>query len=509
MGEGMKAIWFTFLAVALLVGLGLGPAAAETPTPPAGQPAKTVAGKVVLDDIERTLGELSDHLAVGPKRVRVGAPERLLPGGEVPASIDLSVGKATQVDLPGDAREVIVGDPAIAEVAISSKRRLFVLGRKAGRSNVFVMNGAGNLIARVEVVVGVDLDAVRQALKRGVPNETIDVRNEAGTLMLTGSVNTDGAAGKVAAIARRFVDKDENLVNLIRVSREQQVLIQVRVAEVQRNALKEIGFGNTISSTTPVFGALNLTGSTFSRGLTRAAAPAASLTFTGISDLITSLTLLEERGLVRSLAEPNLVAVSGEIASMLAGGEYPVPVTDNDGIKIEYKPFGVTLSFLPVVLESGRISLKLTTEVSSLSSAAIDLGQVSVNSFTVRRATSTVELPSGGSLMLAGLIQNDILQAMNGVPGLMDMPILGQLFRSDSFKRNETELVVVVNASLVRPTAPAALVSPTDTLSPGGDLDRWLFGQLTGRYAPGFVNDAPERSRNMPMFGFTLDEVQP
>lgn len=503
----MKALWFKFLAVVLLVGLGLGPAAAEAPKPS----AKPAAGKVVLDDIERTLGELSDHLAVGPKRVRVGAPERLLPGGEVPASIDLSVGKATQVDLPGDAREVIVGDPAIAEVAISSKRRLFVLGRKAGRSNVFVMNGAGNLIARVEVVVGVDLDAVRQALKRGVPNETIEVRNEAGTLMLTGSVNTDGAAGKVAAIARRFVDKDENLVNLIRVSREQQVLIQVRVAEVQRNALKEIGASiNSIGGNAPGFGPLNLTGSTASIGLTSTASAAATLTFAGISDLVAKLTLLEKRGLLRSLAEPNMVAVSGETASLLAGGEQPVPVPDNDGIKIEYKPFGVTLSFLPVVLESGRISMKLTTEVSARSATTEALGNgLLARAFTVRRASSTVELPNGGSLMIAGLIQNDILQQLDGIPGLMDVPILGALFRSDSFQRNETELVVVVNATLVRPTAPAALVSPTDTLSPGGDLDRWLFGQLTGRYAPGFVNDAPERSRTMPMFGFTLDEVQP
>jgi pilus assembly protein CpaC len=223
--------------------------------------------------------------------------------------------------------------------------------------------------------------------------------------------------------------------------------------------------------------------------------------------------MLEQRGLVRNLAEPNLVAVSGETASMLAGGEVPVPVPDRDGIKIEYKPFGVSLSFLPVILDTGAISLKLSTEVSSLSADRVTIplvtGPASVPAFIVRRASSTVELPSGGSLMLAGLIQNDVLRGINGVPGLMDIPILGQLFRSQSFKRNETELVIIVTTSLVRATAPHAMVAAGDNISPGTDSDAWLYGKLLKRYTPGFIQDAPPLSRAPVSLGFTIDEAKP
>jgi pilus assembly protein CpaC len=420
-----------------------------------------------------------------------------------------------KLDLPGDASEIIVGDPTVADVAVLSKRRLFVMGRKTGRTNVYVLDSTSAVLGRVEVLVSVDAQAVQDAIRQSLPNETVDVRAEGDNLILTGSLGSDGAVGRVVAIARRFVGGDDNLVNLMRVNREQQVLIQVRVAEVQRNFLKEIGVQSTIGDTAKIISDSrltggNLTGKTFMLGLSKAGlTPAGTFAFTGIRDILVALSLLEQRGIVRSLAEPNLVAVSGETASMLAGGEYPVPVPSQDGITIAYKPFGVTLSFLPVITDTGRINMKLQTEVSALSNEQVNLGTVSANSFTVRRAASTVELPNGGALMIAGLIQNDILDGLTGVPGLMDVPILGQLFRSDSFKRNETELVIIVNATLVRPTGPAALVAPTDSLSPGGDLDMWAFGNLTGRYTPGFVQDIGREQRHIPNFGFTIDEIMP
>lgn len=426
----------------------------------------------------------------------------------VPSYLDVPRGASRSVDLPQDASDVLVGNPALADVSIASPRRLYIIGRETGLTNIFVLGSGGNEIARIELSVSIDGRSIRAALHRALPEErSIEVAVDGDIVTLMGTASSDGTVGRAARIARRFVETDDQIVNLLTVNREQQVLIQVRVAEVQRTVLKEIGITANFTDSPG--------GTIASRGLLKGNDFAGALFYSGIQDVMVQLRLLEERGLVRNLAEPNLVAVSGETASMLAGGEYPIPVPDDDGIKIEFKPFGVTLSFLPVVLDSGRINLKLSTEVSALSNTntvdwvLANSDRISINSFTVRRASSTVELPDGGSLMIAGLIQNDILSGLSGVPGVMDLPIIGQLFRSDSFRRNESELVVIVNASLVRPTAPDTLRSPTDAISPGGDLDRWLMGRILGHYAPGFVQDTHPGQRHHPPFGFTIDEAQP
>lgn len=498
--------------VLLAVALGTVAGAVEPASAPA--PAGKASDQAVLDDIEKTLKGLSSHISVGSKRVRVDGPAR--PGTSLPGHVDLAVGSSMNVDLPGEAHEVVVGDAAIIDVAtINSKRRLFIMGRKIGRSNVFVLDAAAEVIARVEVQVGVDGQSVVAAIRRSLPDDPIAVDAEGASLVLTGKVSSDAVAGRAAAIARRFVEKDEQVVNLLQVARDQQVLLQVRVAEVQKNILKEIGADTTLLDK-GIFGAANITGRVNpqpSSGIN----PVGSFVFTGVSDLLLRLTLLENRGLVRNLAEPNLVAVSGETASMLAGGEVPIPVADDDGIKLEMKPFGVALSFLPVVLDSGRINLKLSTEVSARSDndgikwpvlVNNQVTSITIPGFTVRRAASTVELPDGGSLMIAGLLQNDTISGLSGVPGAMDVPVLGQLFRSDSFKRNETELVIFVSANLVKPAAAGNFVVPTDSMSPGGDLDMWLFGKMLGRYTPGFRQDRI-RDREPAVYGFTIDEVLP
>lgn len=509
------SIPFRQLAVAgltalALIGTACDQAAAQQPTPLLEDENPPVAESAVVNDIERTIRGLSG-VTVSSRRIAVRPPSNQ--SAAVPENFHLAVGKARSVVLPGDAREVIVGDSRVADVTVSNRRRLFVMGRQAGTSNVYVLDGNGVIIARMEVSVGADVEAARAAISRILPDDAIEVSAEGGTLVLSGTVSSDGAAGRAALIARRFVGSDQALVNLININREQQVLIQVRVAEVQRNLLKEIGVTSVFNE--GILGHASAGGAVFPRGLIKGNDFAGSFILSGIEGLLLQLRLLEERGLVRNLAEPNLVAVSGETASMLAGGEYPIPVPDKDGIKIEFKPFGVTLSFLPVVLDDGRISMKLNTEVSTLSTTntvewrLVNGDSLNINSFTVRRASSTVELPNGGSLMIAGLIQNDVLSGLAGVPGVMDIPVFGQLFRSDSFRRNETELVIIVNASLVRPTAPNTLVDPTQTLSPGGDLDKWLFGRMLGYYAPGFVQDASGRAHRPPPFGFTLDELLP
>lgn len=323
----------------------------------------------------------------------------------------------------------------IADVTISTPRRISVIGRKTGETNVHVLGAGGTELAQLEISVGPDAAVVQAALARALPGLPATVTTEGNALILTGTLQSDGEVGRIVTVARQFVDANDKIVNLMKVAREQQVLIQVRVAEVQRQALKEIGTSIAVNQTTPnQFGVIRGAGTTSMLGLNPLNQFAATFTLEGIKDLFTTLSVLEQRGLVRNLAEPNLMAVSGETAAMLAGGEVPVPVPDLNGIKIEYKPFGVSLSFVPVILDTGNISLKLSTEVSSISADHVDVpllsGKASVNSFIVRRASSTVEMPSGGSLMIAGLIQNDILAGINGVPGLMDLPIFGQLFRS-------------------------------------------------------------------------------
>lgn len=498
------------LTALVMIGTACDRAAAQQPAPLLEEQASPPAERAVVNDIERTIRSLSG-VTVSSRRIAVRPPSNQT--AAVPDYFHLALGKARSIVLPGDAREVIVGDSRVADVTVSNRRRLFVMGRQAGTSNVYVLDGFGAIIARMEVSVGADVEAASAAIRRALPDETIHVSAEGASLVLSGSVGSDGAAGRAAMMARRFVTKDEDLINLMSVNREQQVLIQVRVAEIQRNLLKEIGVNTKFFGTG---GLNNLDGETFPVGLIKGTtSQAGSIMFDGIQSLLVTLDLLEQRGLVRNLSEPNLVAVSGETASMLAGGEYPIPVPDKDGIKIEFKPFGVTLSFLPIVLDDGRISMKLSTEVSTLSTVNTvkwplsNNQSIEINSFTVRRASSTVELPNGGSLMIAGLIQNDVLSGLAGIPGIMDVPIIGQLFRSNSFRRNETELVIIVNASLVRPTAPSALVDPTQTLSPGGDLDHWLFGRILGHYAPGFALDTSGRAHRPPPFGFTLDELLP
>ncbi len=436
------------------------------------------------------------------------APIRLAQIGGAPEHLVLPAGKSQLVELPTDVQEVVVGDSTVAEVTVSSPRRLFVIARKVGETDAVVLDANGQTLAHLEISVGIDAGLVQAAIARALPGLPVTVSAEGPAIVLSGTVQSDGEIGRVVAIVKLFVDKPERIVNLVRVARSQQVLIRVRVAEVQRQALKEIGASASLNrSTPPIPGDARVSGLNSIIGLNPLNQFAGTYMLEGIRDVALSLQLLEQRGLVRNLAEPNLVAVSGETASMLAGGEIPIPVPDRDGIKIEYKPFGVSLAFVPMILDNGSISLKLSTEVSTLSADKITVplitGPATIPAFIVRRAASTVEMPSGGSLMLAGLVQNDILSSINGVPGAMDVPILGQLFRSESFKHNETELVIIVTTSLVRPTGPETLVGATDSVSPATDTDNWLYGRLLKRFTPGFVQD--QNRPSLPV-GFTLDE---
>jgi pilus assembly protein CpaC len=425
-----------------------------------------------------------------PIRVRIGGAEPLAKLGEVPKEpLAVPLNKTSQILLNQPIRDIIVGNPEIADVVVRSTEQVFVHGKAVGDTNLFLLDVNGNVVRRIEVSVQLEVESLRQLLTQLLPNDPIEVSSVGDNVILSGNVRSDGVAGQARSVARRYVKKEENIVSLLKVRTEQQVLIQVRVAEVQKAVLKELGVSNTLAdvglgAVYSEHGVLSATTTAVGLGTDIAS----QLNVRGVVRNLSSVfRFLEKQGLVRNLAEPNLMAVSGELANMLAGGEYPIPVPDKDGIKIEYKPFGVGLSFLPIVLDNGRISLKLATEVSALSATndvqiPVTGGSVRVKSFTVRRANSTVELPSGGSIMIAGLLQNDVISSLNGMPGLMDMPILGALFRSSSFQRQETELVILVSAILVRPNDPKSLSMPTDGHTISSDFDRYFMGKIQETY---------------------------
>jgi pilus assembly protein CpaC len=469
--------------------------AQETGTPSkaatAGAPMGPLTDDVTPIESERAKGDEPKKAAKAP-RIRVltldSRTAGLLEGSAIPAErIAVAVNKSAPLMLKGPVRDIVIGNPEVADIVVRASDRVYVLGKTVGETNIFLLGAGGRFVSRIDVSVGLDVDSVRDMLSRLMPDDRIEVNAVGDSLVLSGAVRSDGAAARARDIARRYVKKDENVVVMLQTRTEQQVLIQVRVAEVQKSVLKELGLTHTLGNTKFIGGDARISGSVSKIGL--GTEIAATINLSNILDNLSStFTLLETQGLVRNLAEPNLLAVSGESASMLAGGEYPVPVPDQDGIKIEYKPFGIGLSFLPVVLDNGRISLKLSTEVSSLSSTnQVEIGlsgggSVTVQSFIVRRASSTIELPSGGSIMIAGLLQNDVVSSLNGVPGVMDLPILGALFRSSSFQRSESELVVLVSALLVKPTDSKGLSLPTDGFVVSSDLDRYLIGRLQDIY---------------------------
>jgi pilus assembly protein CpaC len=435
--------------------------------------------------------ELESTPAANKPAKRVQIPVEPLAKAGVAAGTDqfeLALNKTRAVDLERDVRDVIIGNPDIADIVVRAPGEVYLIGRAVGVTNVFLVDANGNLIRKLEVVVQPDGESVQAAIAQLLPKERIEAKGVGDSIVLSGVASTGSAAAQAQQIARRFVRADANVVNMMTIGSEQQVLIKVKVAEIQKSVLKELGASNLLAPQT--LGPLTLDFAAAATGLS-------SSVFAGTlglgigNDLDATFQLLETQGLLRTLAEPNLLAVSGEPASMLAGGEYPVVAVSDDGadstVSVEYKPFGVSLAFLPVVMGPGRIWLKVSTEVSALSqqnSVVIPFGDDSfqILGLQTRRANSTIELPSGGGIMIAGLLQNDIQSTVNGVPGLMDLPILGSLFRSTSFQRNETELVILVSVILAKPVDPDLLATPTDGFAPSHDLDRYFIGNLQNIY---------------------------
>lgn len=424
----------------------------------------------------------------------------------------IGIGKSSVVELPEDAKDVLVANPKIANAVVRSARRAYLIGVAAGQTNVIFFNGEGRQIAAYDIEVGRESGGLRAALRKMMPSANINVDVVGDSVVVSGTVANAADAQKVVEAAARLVNDPAKVVNGLTINGKEQVLLKVTVAEVQRTILKQLGLDLTGSNVQIGNVALNFNSNNpFSVQNQTVSNSNLSPTYNLPSGGTINATLraMEQSGVMRTLAEPNLTAISGESAKFLAGGEFPVPggqSCDQSGscqIQIQFKQFGVGLEFTPVVLSEGRISLKIGTEVSELSAdGAIKLVNITIPALKVRRASSTVELPSGGSLALGGLLQEQTKQNINGVPALMNLPILGPLFKSRDYQSGQTELVIIVTPYIVNPVAQRDLSRPDDGFADPSDPQTVFMNQLNRTY--GLRGTADARS-NRGNYGFIND----
>jgi pilus assembly protein CpaC len=449
-------------------------------------------------------------------------------GLPVHKGIKLGRNKSTLIELPRDLRDVIVSNPEIMDAVVQSSNRVYLIGKKVGQSNAFFFDSNGTQIVTLEVSIEHDTAVLEALFVRLIPGSNIkaEVLNE--TVILSGTVRAPADAARASSIASRFIvtptpEANERhgakVINMIAVEGEEQVMLQVVVAEMQRSVLKQFGvnIGAEINIGNFATGIMTANGLplTSAAGLTRMGHVGSDVTKpmgqgctavfdqlipdvvgnSGVNNHWSSgkncatqvLRALERDGLVRTLAEPNLTAISGETARFLAGGEYPIPVVDSVGkLSVTFKEFGVGVTFTPLVMSEGRINLKIETEVSELTDVgAVVLSGISIPAIKKRKANSTVEMPSGGTLAMAGLLSDDTRKNIDGFPGLKDVPMLGALFRSQDYIKRETELVVLVTPYMVRPTARQKFARPDDGFAPASDLKSNLLGHMNRVYGRG------------------------
>ena len=444
----------------------------------------------------------SGGLAGGPAPVVQGydAPGTLrvdlAAGGS--QTLSLPRGKSAIVELPVDARDVLITNPAVADAMLRTPRRIYILGVASGQTDAVFFDAAGRRILSLNVHVDQDTGALADTINRVLPGSRVTIEPIGDALILSGLVLTPSDANKAGEIARRFVAKPEQVVNMIQVAGSDQVMLQVKVIEVNRSVIKQLGFD--LGATIGQLGEDQLTfASTATFGINGAllgglvGGPRKDTTLggtvpgdDGFNKGGANIKAFERVGLVRTLAQPVLTSVNGEPANFLAGGEFPVPVgQDSDGrVTIEFKKYGVGLGFTPVVMSGGRINMKVSVEVSELSNeGAFSIGTGTSSSLVipglkVRRAENVVELPSGGTMMIAGLLQERSAQNLDSLPGLMNSPILGTLFRSRDFTTGQTELVILVTPYIVDSRGAKAFQTPADGLQLASDPETILLGKL-------------------------------
>lgn len=409
--------------------------------------------------------------------------------------LSMGVGKSVIVELPSDASEIFVGNPKVANAVVRSASKLYIIGLENGQTSIVALDGQGRAISTFEVSIGRDVGELNQILRAAMPKSNVVSRTVNNTIILTGAVDSPGEAQQAYDIAKGFVPQGTVagaeagvVVNAITVRGRDQVMLKITIAEIRRDIAKQLGV--TSGSWTSGFGSalmdnpLSLNGTVLSN----------SAVNLGTGNLTAKLNAYEKYGVSRILAEPAVTAVSGESAKFTVGGSVPVPsssscVPDLAGrnictVGVSFKDYGVTLNFAPVVMSEGRILLRLATEVTEIDQAqSVAIASINVSGFRTRKHETTVELPSGASIATAGLIQNTSRQVINGLPGLMNLPILGTLFRSRDYLRQETELMVIVTPFIVKPTTAAALVRPDEGFADPTDMQANFLGRVNRLYS--------------------------
>ena len=457
-----------------------------------------------------------------------GSPANAQSAMQRPAeTLVLSIGRGQLIQLPGSMTDLFVADTGVADVQVKSARQLYVFGKAGGETTLYASNAAGQIVYSATVRVGSNLDSIDQMLTLAMPDAKVRVSTLNGVVLLTGTVGAPVDSAEAERLVQAFVGEGVKVISRLQTATPMQVNLQVRIAEVSRSLVKEIGanlltrdltggFQFGVGRASRNFGSINNTLDVTSLpridASTQFGLPAGSLTLpfnpatgqfvtggtatqfnnaldgrTAIQlagrlfgvDIASAFDLAEQVGLVTTLSQPNLTALSGETADFLAGGEFPIPINQGLGTTtIEYKNFGVSLAYTPTVLANGRISMRVRPEVSELSSAgSVTLNGFQVPALTIRRAETTVELGSGESFMIAGLLSNNSQNLIDKAPGLGDVPVLGNLFKSSNFRRGETELVIVVTPYLVKPVNANDIKMPTDGFQTADDLQRLINNQ--------------------------------
>ncbi|WP_430241295.1 type II and III secretion system protein family protein [Neorhizobium sp. DAR64861/K0K2] len=448
---------------------------------------------------------------------------RITEGGPgVKRRVQLGLNKALVVDLPADAHDILVADPSLADAVTRTSRRIYLFGKTVGQTNIFVFGPNGEEIVSLDVEIERDISGLQQNLRRFLPESDIKVEIISDNIVLSGTVRTPQDSSQAEKLARAFLKGGEattrnitaqgnngdadifaenrqqsQIVNLLTIEGEDQVTLKVTVAEVSRQVLKQLGFNGSISGNK---GAINFANPTNLGNAVNTFGSGGLAGSIGAASISTYMNAMEQAGVMRTLAEPSLTAISGQQAKFYVGGEYRLPadqeVSKEDGgttvsRTVQSVDYGIELNFKPVVLSPGRISLNIETNVSeptyegsATTGNDLDLRVPGNTYMSIRKreASTTVELPSGGSIVIAGLVQDNVRQAMSGFPGISKVPVFGTLFRSKDFIRNETELVIIATPYLVRPVARNEIARPDDNFNPENDAASFFLNRVNKIY---------------------------
>lgn len=442
-------------------------------------------------------------------------------------TIKLGLNKAIVIDLPADAHDILVADPSLADAVTRTSRRIYLFGKSVGQTNIFIFGANGEEIVSLDLEIERDVSTLQSNLRRYLPDSDINVEIVSDNIVLTGSVRTPLDSTRVVELAQAFLQGGEattrnitaqgtngdadiyaedrqksKIVNLLTIDGEDQVMLKVTVAEVSRQILKQLGFSGAVRGNNAEISFQNP--ANLGNALNASSSIITGSIAGGAVGLASYINAMEQAGVMRTLAEPSLTAISGKSAKFFVGGDYRIPAgqevtTEEDKVtgkekpvlerKVETVEYGVELNFKPVVLGPGRIALDIETNVSeptfegSVASGAYrNIAGQNYMSIRKREASTSVELPSGGSIVIGGLVQDNIRQAISGVPGFAKIPIFGTLFRSRDFQRNETELVIIATPYLVRPVARNQISRPDDNFSPSADLPGFFLGEVNRLY---------------------------